>query len=572
MQAVILAAGQSSRFYPFNDIHKSMFKIMGKPILEYTINGLKKCGIKDLILVVDESGVIQNYFNNSEKLGVSITYVVQPEPIGAGNAVLLSEKYIKEDFLMLNGTHVDIEEFTKDILGSKENSEAVLLVKEKENTWDCGVIRTKEDRVEDLIEKPSRGEEPSKLCVLGIYLLGKKFLKELKDTPLEHYQLESAISSFAKKEFVKMIKTKKESVTLKYPWDVLSLKDYLLRNQNHSINKKSIIEKSAEIIGNVAVEEGVVISNGAKIKGPCYLGKRAYVGDNAVIRGGTVIEENSVIGANMEIKNSILMANSKTHSGFIGDSVIGENCRIGAQFCTSNLRLDRGSVKVSLNNKKIDTGLKFLGAIVGNNVHIGIKSSIMPGIIIGNDSIIGPSTTVLQNIPENTKYYTKFQEVVSRKIKSKIVLFDIDYTMFDTDLFKKTQLQEYVVYKEVRKVLSELEKIAQLGIFSEGKKGLQKMKLLRTDIKKYFKKKHIYVSSKKEEQLQSILSKYKNEETFLVDDKLTVLYQAKKLMPFIFTIWVKRGIYAQNQKEIHNFSPDATVGNLRDIIPFIKNF
>lgn len=415
MQTIIMAAGQSSRFYPFNNFHKSMFRLMGKPVLEYVINGLKKSGIKEIILVVNESGLIEEYFKNGESLGVSITYVTQPEPLGAGNAILLSEKYIHGDFLLLNGTHVDIDDFANDIIESKKDSEAVLLVKEKENTWDCGVIKEKEGRVEDLVEKPLKGNEPSKLCVLGIYLLGKKFLEELKNTPLEHYQLEKAISSFSKKEFVKMFKTEKESVTLKYPWDVLSLKDYLLKNKKRSINEKTNIGKTAEILGDVIIEEGVVISNGAKIKGPCYLGKGAYVGDNAIVRGGTIVEEGSVIGANMEIKNSILMANSKTHSGFIGDSVIGEDCKIGAQFCTANVRIDRKNVNTYVNDNKIDTGRKFFGTIIGNKVKIGIKSSTMPGIIIGGNSVIGPSTVVLKNVGENTKYYTKFQEIIEKK-------------------------------------------------------------------------------------------------------------------------------------------------------------
>jgi len=63
MQAIILAAGKSSRFYPLaNDKHKSMVRIMGKPILEYTIQGLKEAGIKEIVLIVDQKKIIQNYF------------------------------------------------------------------------------------------------------------------------------------------------------------------------------------------------------------------------------------------------------------------------------------------------------------------------------------------------------------------------------------------------------------------------------------------------------------------------------------------------------------------------------
>ncbi len=114
----------------------------------------------------------------------------------------------------------------------------------------------------------------------------------------------------------------------------------------------------------------------------------------------------------LEVKNSLIMSSAKVHSGFIGDSVIGEDCRIGAQFSSANVRLDRSEIKIQTEKEEVDSGLKHLGTIIGRNVKIGIKVSTMPGIIIGGGSIIGPSTVVLNNVPENSKYYTKFKETV----------------------------------------------------------------------------------------------------------------------------------------------------------------
>lgn len=417
MQAVILAAGQSSRFYPLaNGMHKSMFKLCGKPILEHTILALEKAGIKNLILIVDSKETIKSYFSDGKKLNVSITYVVQQKPLGAGNGLVLAKEHIKGDFLLLNGSHVDINDFVEKLLRSKLNSDkAVLLVKEKKETWNNGVIKIKGDQVEDLVEKPKKGEEPSKLCVVGIYLFSKGFLDELKNTPYEHYQLERAIASFAKKHFVRAIEIHDETVSLKYPWDLLSLKNYLFKTIKKSVSKGVKIAKSAEIIGEVVIEDNAIIAEGAKIKGPCFIGKNAYIGNHAVLRNGVDIGENAVIGAYMEVKNSIIMASSKTHSGFIGDSIIGENCRIGAQFCTANVRLDRTAIKVNVNGQIVETGRKFLGAVSGKNVHIGVKSSTMPGVLLGQNCVIGPSTVVTQNIEENTKYYSKFQGIVIKK-------------------------------------------------------------------------------------------------------------------------------------------------------------
>lgn len=417
MQAIILAAGPSSRFYPFSSMgHKSMVKIIGKPILQYTLEGLKKIGIKDIVLVVSPDSKIKDYFKDGKDFGLSLSYVVQKEPNGAGQGILLTKHLIKKDFLLLNASHVDIEKFAPLLIGAKtKDIDSLLVVQERPETWNYGVVKVEGLKIVDLVEKPKKGQEPSKFCVLGIYLFSKDFLRELENTPYEHYQLEKAISRYAKTKNIQALETNEKSVTLKFPWNLLPLKDFLFKEIKRSISSEAKVEQSAEIIGDVIIEEGAIISNGAKIKGPCFIGKNVFIGDNVVLRGGVDVEEQSVIGANMELKNTLIMEGSKTHSGFIGDSVIGANCRIGTQFCTANVRLDRGSVQCTVKGEPVDTGMKFFGTIIGNNVKIGVKSSTMPGVIIGNNAIIGPSTTVLKNVEEDTRYYSKFQEIVSKK-------------------------------------------------------------------------------------------------------------------------------------------------------------
>lgn len=147
----------------------------------------------------------------------------------------------------------------------------------------------------------------------------------------------------------------------------------------------------------------------------------------------------------------------------------------------------------------------------------------------------------------------------------KIVLFDIDYTIFNTDAFKESELQNHSAYIEVEEVLKKLSEMARLGIFSEGENGFQREKLKKTGIGKYFQEADTFIFSKKEEQLGSVLQNYEGMKIFLVDDKLNVLYNAKKMNPSIFAVWVKRGIYAQNQAPIEGFTPDAIVENLIQI-------
>jgi hypothetical protein len=218
---------------------------------------------------------------------------------------------------------------------------------------------------------------------------------------------------------------------------------------------------------------------------------------------------------------------------------------------------------------------------MGDRNKIGIRVTTMPGVIIGNNVIVGPSTTVLKNIQDNTTYYTKFREIVqsidgvkkpaSELDTKKFVLFDIDYTLFDTGTFKESQLTTYTIYEEVFDMLLSVGKLARLGVFSEGELDFQKTKLLKTDLIQHFLDENIHIVASKDSTIGEILSLYRDETVFLVDDKLPVLHMAKSIMKNIFTIWVKRGIYAENQKPIRGFTPDKEVTDLRDVATIVAS-
>jgi FMN phosphatase YigB (HAD superfamily) len=154
--------------------------------------------------------------------------------------------------------------------------------------------------------------------------------------------------------------------------------------------------------------------------------------------------------------------------------------------------------------------------------------------------------------------------------QKKIVLFDIDYTIFDTDIFKESDRTTYSLYKEVLDTFSQLKEVADFGIFSEGDIAFQQRKLRETNIENYFLSEHIHIFEKKNDMLKKILERYDDKgKLFFVDDKLSVLHLAKQYEPSVFTIWVERGIYALNQKPIKGFVPDGVVKNLQDIVPLI---
>ncbi|HLD01573.1 MAG TPA: bifunctional sugar-1-phosphate nucleotidylyltransferase/acetyltransferase [Patescibacteria group bacterium] len=574
MQAVILAAGKSSRFYPFTDIeHKSLVSLCGKPIIVHTLFSLEKAGITNVVIIDGSTGVVEKTIGDGSAFRMKITYVIQPSPEGMGDALLHAEKFLHDEFFVLNAHHVDFSEFSTLLQNSKTDAKNVVLLAKKETAAGkyASVVFGDDSLLLSIEEKPSENKTGQR--IIGIYLLNKAFLDVLKSVPKEHYNFEKALEQYAGRRTANVVSTGNHSVTLKYPWDLFSIAEYLLLNIPSSISSSATIAESAEILGKVIVEDGAVVMEGARIKGPAYIGKHVRVGTNAFIRDNTMLEEDVVIGANMEVKHSIILQKTTTHSGFIGDSIIGSNNKIAAGFITANVRLDRASIHVEFNGDKKDTGWKHFGTVIGNNVHLGIRVSTMPGVVIGNDSVVGPATTILKNVAPQTKLYTKQQETVEKVIgkeNTKVVLFDIDHTLFDTQQFKDSNLTQYGLYEEVEDVLPEIAKIAEIGIFSQGEEGLQKAKLLKTQIHERFANEHVHIVLSKKDVFHDVINRYKGKELYIVDDWIAFLSQIKLHHPSVFTIWVKRGIHAQTSEQVEGFVPDATVGDLSTLYQIIS--
>ena len=149
--------------------------------------------------------------------------------------------------------------------------------------------------------------------------------------------------------------------------------------------------------------------------------------------------------------------------------------------------------------------------------------------------------------------------------RNKLILFDIDHTLFDTEKFKASKLTDYSLYDEVLEILEKLSKIAELGIFSKGDFEFQKAKLKNTKIEDFFKGKNVHIFQDKILNIKA-LNQYKNYKIFFVDDRLEVLRDVKKFLPSIIVIWIKRGPHAERLKKIEGFNPDKTIANLSQIV------
>ncbi len=406
-QAVILAAGESSRFWPFNQKHKSLFKIMGKPLIWYTINGLKKSGIKEVIIVEGKAKDIEKELKNYWFQNLKIRYVIQPKPIGMGDALWRTKDLLKDKFLVLNAERVDVNEILN-LRFPNFNSKikGILFGQKTKNPQLYGMAKLKGNRVLEIVEKPQPGKEPSDIKIVGVYLLEPGFFEFYKKAKKGMYDFEETLSLYMIKNDTRIVilnEPEEETPTLKYPWHLFLMEKYLMDKFLKSIIAENAkIGKNVVIEGKVQIENNVKILEGAVIKGPCYIGENCVIGNNSIVREYVNLENNVLIGALAEVARSIFEEGSHTHSGFFGDSIFGENCKIGAGTVTANKRLDRKEISTLVKGEKISTQLKRLGVVIGENSNIGINVSLMPGVFIGVNCNVGPSLVVKKNLKDRT--------------------------------------------------------------------------------------------------------------------------------------------------------------------------
>lgn len=418
--AVILAAGQSSRFWPLNIRHKSLLKIMGQPLIWYTIEGLRKSGIKDIFIMQGRQKDVEKELKPFTFSGVRIKYIVQTEPRGMGNALWQVRSSLKAPFFVLNAERADAGEIIKKAKIIRRSFRPTLVGQRTDHPELYGIFRLKGKRVLDLIEKPQKGKAPSDIRVVGIYLLEPKFFKYYSGVKKEAYDFERALSAYvrANEASVAILSAKEEVPSLKYPWHLFQFGKYLFDQElKPYIAKTAQVAKNAVITGKVHIGNGVRVSEGAVIKGPCYIGDECFVGNNALVRDYTNLEGKSVVGANAELARSIFQEGVHCHSGFLGDSIFDKGCRIGAGTITANVRLDRSHIKPFVGEEKIDSDLTTLGSIVGQATHIGVHASLMPGVLLGSRCQIGPHSVVRKNVPDDTLFYSEFKTHQFKKLR-----------------------------------------------------------------------------------------------------------------------------------------------------------
>ena len=161
-----------------------------------------------------------------------------------------------------------------------------------------------------------------------------------------------------------------------------------------SEENKGKIEKNVIVEGKVSLGKNSVIKSGTRIEGTVFIGENCVVGPNAFLRGFVILEGKNTV-ANSELKNVILMEGSNApHYSYVGDSLIGKNCNLGAGTKIANLRFDNKNVRILIRGKEIDSGERKLGCLMHDEVKTGVNSGINGGVILYPDANVQPNSFV----------------------------------------------------------------------------------------------------------------------------------------------------------------------------------
>ncbi|QYY35192.1 UDP-N-acetylglucosamine diphosphorylase [Ruficoccus sp. ZRK36] len=152
------------------------------------------------------------------------------------------------------------------------------------------------------------------------------------------------------------------------------------------------IPAGVSISGQVFIHRTVKLPAYAVIEGPCWIGPEVEIRPGAYIRGKVIVGAGSVVGNSTELKNALLLENVQApHFNYVGDSVLGNKAHLGAGVICANLRLDQGGVIVNTPDGRVDTGMRKLGALMGDASEAGCNAVLQPGTILGKAAAVMPT-------------------------------------------------------------------------------------------------------------------------------------------------------------------------------------
>ncbi|MBM5805413.1 MAG: glucose-1-phosphate thymidylyltransferase [Candidatus Verstraetearchaeota archaeon] len=423
MKAIVFAAGKGVRLEPLTlNRPKHLIPVGGAPLIEHTLRSIKSAGIEDVLMVVHYmKEAIASHLGDGSCLGLSIEYLDQGGIFGTGDALKLGESFVgKGPFLVVYGDLAFHPRVLKEMVSSfKKGSSGMIAGVDLEDVKEYGVVETRGALLKRILEKPQSGGAGT--INGGIYVLTPEIFELAAKTPKSsrgEVELTTTINMAIERggTFDVYHIGSDEWADVGRPWNVLEANKVLLDAYLKESRVDGPLEGNVHLHGNVYVEKGAQLLSGTYIEGPVWISSGCKVGPNSYLRSYTYLCKGVRVGNACEIKGSILMENSHVgHLSYIGDSVIGANCNLGAGTITANLRFDELPVKMSIRDEVVSSGRRKLGAFLGDDVKTGINVSLFPGVKVGSGSWIGPHVPLSEDVPPQTLVTAKIEFRMSQR-------------------------------------------------------------------------------------------------------------------------------------------------------------
>lgn len=366
MQAVILAAGEGKRLRPLTrNRPKALIPVANTPIIDYPIQALVECGIRDIIVVVGyRKGHVMRYLDSLE---TPVRIVEQKNQLGTADALMSAESLIKEDFIVVPGdNYIDAGS-----MGKIHGHTNAMLVKEHPYPSNFGVVIMKNNEVSCIVEKPEHA--PSFIVSTGIFSFSRDFLSyvsgnDLTDAVNEMIRQGGHLSAITANDWQDAV----------YPWDLLALNRKTL--SKIPPEKSGVLDRDTRISGTVRIGRGAATGPFTTITGPALIGENAEIGSHCCIGPNVSIGARVKIEPFTILRNSIVMNDAAigSHSRVL-EAVIGEGSSLSDHTTVAPdiplLEIEdtmiRGRFGCVLGDQvRSDPFCIYHGAIVGNNARI----------------------------------------------------------------------------------------------------------------------------------------------------------------------------------------------------------
>lgn len=422
MKAVFLCGGRGKRMFPITE-DKFLLHFLGKSLLEYQIRIACQAGLNHFVIIANPQNVAKIEQIVTAIPGIRVDFALQKEPLGIADALQSAEAFLHGELLVINPNDVfSSSAYTRILAAARDGSaSSYMLGYQVQKYFPGGYLQiNSQNELLHIVEKPNPGEEPSNLVNILIHCHNNpeellRHIERVHTTRDDVY--ECAIDSMVKEGHkVKVIPYDDFWAPIKYPWHIFKVMEYFLDQAGSHIAPSTRVSPQATIEGKVILGDNVRVLENAVIRGPVYIGANSIIGNNALVRDYSHIASNCVVGYCTEVKHSYIADNCWFHSNYVGDSIVDNDCSLGAGAVLANFRLDEGNVQVKVGDSLVDTGYDKLGAIVGQGCRIGVNASLMPGVRVGPNSFVGPQVCLRQDLEAN-----------------KVILLDSHYHVMDNE-------------------------------------------------------------------------------------------------------------------------------------------